>query len=118
MKHDLTLLTSVETPYVPRLPFIARTRGGITFDPAKKRWTYREGVKTVSINFDLIHGLSIVLQQSLKAVLLWYVENSSASHMENMFRRMVHFSHFFAQRATSPLNELTSIEVHYCPVKS
>lgn len=51
---------------------------GCTISITDNKWAGREGVATLSLNFDLIHGLiSPRLLDSLKAALLWYVQNLS-----------------------------------------
>lgn len=87
--------TALERP----LPPYVRTRGGAAFDPRLAIWSYRDGVHTVSLDFNSLVGLSRNLEHALKVTLVWYAEHRSASHLINMFNRMEHFVRFL--RTTS-----------------
>jgi len=76
-------------PHLGTLPSSVRTRGGATFDPRAEVWSYKDGVTKVVIDFAATAGLSPEMQHSLKGVLIWYAENSSASHLMNMHRRFL-----------------------------
>ena len=74
------------------LPKEVVTRNGARFNPRLDRWTYRDGVEEVSINFDKLHA-QIELINASKKVLIWYAENMSTPHLRNMF---YYFSHFLS----------------------
>lgn len=51
------------------------------------------------------------MQLSLKAVLLWYAQNTSASHMVNLYRRFVHFVRFSAMEKRDVIDEITALDL-------
>ena len=101
----------IEQSYVPELPSSARTQGGSTFNPTADKWIYRDGVKSVAIDFASVSELGNNLLQSLKGTLLWYAENLSASHLENLHSRIVHFVRFLAVNGVTPIERITSVEL-------
>ncbi|MEN9433438.1 MAG: hypothetical protein RLZZ422_1027, partial [Pseudomonadota bacterium] len=71
---------------------IASTRDGIDFDPNEDHWGIRTSCKAVSINFNKITSLvDFDFLISLKKVLVWYSENHSIYHMDNVYQRLYHF---------------------------
>jgi hypothetical protein len=87
-------LKTVSTPHghVPDLPVVARTRSGVQFDPSSERWVYRDSTSTVSLNFPHLQMVREEVVTSIKAVMLWYAENMSHSHLKNMFSHMERLS--------------------------
>lgn len=67
---------------------------GCTISITDNKWAGREGVATLSLNFELIHGqISPRLMDSLKATLLWYVQNLSFNTVGatyDAFRSLLH----------------------------
>jgi hypothetical protein len=86
-------LITVSTPHgpIPDLPVTARTRSGVQFDPSSERWVYRDSASTVSLNFPHLKMVREEVVTSIKAVMLWYAENMSPSHLKNMFSHMERF---------------------------
>ena len=93
------------------IPQVARTRGGVAFDPRQDRWAYREGVKTVSVDFNRLQALSPQMKTSLKRSLLWYAENSSPSHLENMYKHFLGFARHLALNKERVIDEITDVDV-------
>lgn len=93
------------------LPSVAQTKGGATFDPRAHKWVYRDGVKDVSINFKTASALTSDLQQSLKALLLWYAENLAADTVQNTHRRITHFLRFLAPGSRKRIAKISSIDL-------
>jgi integrase len=93
------------------LPAIVRTRGGATFDPSADVWSYRDGVTRVLIDFANTHALSAQMQHALKAVLIWYAENSSPSHLVNMYSRIQHLVRFLATNRPTLIEHITAIDL-------
>jgi integrase len=94
------------------LPFSVRTRGGATFDPRSDFWSYRDGVSRVCINFTPIAGLlSSEMQQSLKVVLLWYAENASPHHINNMHFLFCHFVKYLWEVQGAAIQSVASIDL-------
>lgn len=69
---------------------VARTRDGSSFKPEADVWSYRDNSVTVRLDFSTLRA-DLPLRQSAKAVLRWYAENKSASHLMNLFERLEHF---------------------------
>lgn len=110
MKPKLSMVAKSQKS-IAALPSLARTRGGAVFDPAADKWVYRDGVNTVSLDFGPISSLAGGLQQSLKAVLLWYAENASASHLINTHSRIIHLLRFLSRGGERQILEITSADV-------
>ncbi|MBW8364635.1 MAG: site-specific integrase [Rhizobium sp.] len=110
MKRDFPKATAVSTA-IPKLPSSARTRGGVTFDPTADNWVFRDGVRDVSLYFTFAPSLSDELRHSFKAVLLWYSENASASHLQNMHSHFVRFASFLASTSSEQIDSVTSIHI-------
>lgn len=110
MSRDLTTSTAVQA-HISALPSLARTRSGVTFDPSADRWAYRDGVKTVSLDFTFALTFAVELRSSLKSVLLWYAENTSASHLQNMHSHFVRFTYFLASSSSGQIDAVTSLHI-------
>lgn len=110
MKRD-TSKSSAAQAFIPALPSMARTRSGVTFDPSADRWAYRDGVKAVSLDFTFALSFAVELRRSLKSVLLWYAENTSASHLQNMHSHFVRFTHFLDSSSSGQIDAVTSLHI-------
>ena len=73
------------------LPEIACARGGTAFDPRDTVWSFRAGVQSVSMNFASMRNVDESILLSVKATLLWYIENMAALHARNLFNCFQHF---------------------------
>ena len=93
---------------VPDLPGVARTRSGVVFDPTLERWSIREATATFSFDFNILEGVTSSFRLASKKVLLWYAENMSLYHVQNMFRRLVHFLGTDATSLERPLSAINS----------
>jgi integrase len=69
---------------------VARTRDGTSFDPEADVWSYRDNSVTVRLDFSMLRA-ELPFRQCAKAVLRWYAENKSPSHLMNLFDRLEHF---------------------------
>lgn len=67
-----------------------RTRDGSIFDPSADIWSYRDNSVTVHLDFSELCA-ERPFRECAKAVLRWYAENKSASHLLNLFARLNHF---------------------------
>ncbi len=81
------------------------------FDPRENIWAYRDGVVNLSLNFNLLGGLSATVVAALKSTLVWYAQNRSANHFVNMFSRMEHFARFLRMTTTAPITLISSVEL-------
>ncbi len=101
----LPIITSAQLP-------ITRTRGGAIFDPNQERWSIREGHLAVSVNFARVTCLvapSFLID--FKKVLLWYAENKSIKHFENMFNRAEHLLRHLAESGRENIFQLTGADI-------
>lgn len=77
-----------------RLPHSIKTRSGAIFDPHQLRWSFHDGVDTISLNFSSLKWAAPTLIECLKFPLAWYAENWSAGQLESHFygiQRLVEF---------------------------
>ena len=110
MRTDSRSITLPQPP-ISHLPKLARTRGGVEFHPLEDRWSYREGVKTLNLEFGEIPALSPATKLSLKRVLLWYAENASANHLHNMHFHLVRFARFLQSTGKNGIEQITGTDV-------
>lgn len=87
MSNFLTVAPLRNTPR--DLPSEVRTRNGARFDPRGDRWFYRDSTINIRLDFSSLKA-KLELINSAKKVLIWYAENKSPDHMNNMFRRFQH----------------------------
>ncbi|MGR2680496.1 site-specific integrase [Chromobacterium haemolyticum] len=91
---------------------ITRTRGGAIFDPNQDAWAIREGHQAASIKFSYANKvITPKLLLEFKKTLLWYAENKSIKHLENMFNRAKHLFCYIAENSRKPVREITSIDL-------
>jgi integrase len=110
MNANSSLVVSTRT-YTGTLPPSARTRGGAIFDPHADVWSYKDGVKKVVINFASVGALSPEMTLSFKAVLLWYAENSSPSHLRNMHSQMLNLIRFLSANQSTAIGMISKIDL-------
>ena len=91
---------------------IARTRGGVLFDPNQERWVIREGHVAVSINFAKLSSLATSkFLEGLKKTLIWYAETKSLRHVDNMFKRAEHLLRYVSEGGHKIIFQLTNIDL-------
>lgn len=105
MKRGAQIENDVGSAKLQAFKNVVRTQSGATFDPSAARWSYRDGVTNVSLDFDALEGATEEFVRASKAVLAWYAENRSPDHLSNMFQRLKHF----AKARASHAQTLTSI---------
>jgi hypothetical protein len=108
MNRDLQLVRGIEGAEALEFKGTVRTRGGALYDPTDSRWSYRDGTKNVSLNFEEFTKVPDDFVNAAKATLVWYAENSSPSHLKNMFERLLHFVRETAIRSGSPLESISA----------
>ena len=64
--------------YVRELPESAYTKSGVLYHPRESRWSFRDGLKKISCNFEAIPELGLPLIHGLKVALIWRFANISA----------------------------------------
>ena len=68
------------------LPTTVRTLSGAVFDPSVKRWTFHDGLHSISVNFERLSGCATdQLIAAAKFPLIWYAENAQAVTIVNLF---------------------------------
>lgn len=91
---------------------ITRTRGGAVFDPNQERWVIREGHLAASFNFSRVSQMvSPIFLSGFKRTLLWYAENQSLKHVENMFNRMDHLLRHVSKTSRDGISQLRSVDL-------
>jgi hypothetical protein len=95
----------------PRLPTQVVTRDGAVFDPRLNHWNLRLAVKSHSLNFGRLEFVAPEINDSIKAVLVWYSENKSSSHLVNMFERAIHFFSITGLSADSLVSSIGAVDI-------
>lgn len=106
-KSELSLNSQAEDS---SLPEIVKTPSGIVFNPNEDRWSFRDSVNNVSIDFTSLRCVP-ELVKSLKRALIWYAENRSSSHLENLFRNFENFLDSTNVKSGSPLTCITAADL-------
>jgi hypothetical protein len=108
----MSKLVIAESRYrtLTELPQVARTRAGVEFDPRSDRWSYRDDMSNVSLDFGKLCATASFLA-SAKLTLLWYVERLSASHLINLFMRLLHYTKTVSAWRDAPINKITSADL-------
>jgi integrase len=110
MRNDVLLVAGI-VEHHGELPSIAKTRGGVMFSPRQDRWAYREGVKTISLDFNAILARSPQMAEPFKKTLLWYAENKSPSHLQAMHTHfMLLHQHLYTTRQRA-IDQITDVDV-------
>lgn len=73
------------------LPEKAYTVDGVEFYPRKDSWRVVCTCQKLIFNFNSLNSLPTEMLANFKAVLLFYLENKSGMHANNMFQRFRHF---------------------------
>nr|WP_124141488.1 site-specific integrase [Pseudomonas aeruginosa] len=87
-----------------------KTRSGVLFETASKRWAYRDGVTSVSMDFGRFEGFSSSLVLNLKCVLAWYVQNRAAGTVRACYSALRYF-HKIIRPNSAQLEQITEIEL-------
>ncbi|MCP9759187.1 site-specific integrase [Aquitalea sp. S1-19] len=89
-----------------------QTRGGAIFDPNLEIWAIQEGHLVASLNFSRLHLISTpAFIGGFKKTLLWYAENKSLKHLENMFSRAMHMFRYLTKESQEPISAITSVDL-------
>lgn len=73
--------------YLAELPAIAYTRSGVAFTPSDSHWKFRDGLKEINCNFNLIPKLAQPLIHGLKVVLIWRFKNNASTTAHDNFNK-------------------------------
>lgn len=74
------------------LPPTVRTLSGAVFDPTAERWTFHDGLHSISVNFERLSGYATdQLIAAAKFPLIWYTENAQAITTVNLFQHLRRF---------------------------
>jgi hypothetical protein len=73
--------------YIAELPAVAYTRSGVAFKPSYSLWQFRDGMKDISCNFDLVPTLAKPLVHGFKVALIWRFENQAPNTVNADFTK-------------------------------
>lgn len=91
---------------------LTRTRGGAVFDPNQVRWKIREGSGSASLNFArMADSTTAEFLFGFQKCLIWYAENKSIRHLENMFNRAEHLFKYLNANQAEALAEISDIDL-------
>lgn len=91
------------------LPAVVFTQEKIPFDPSEDRWSLNDGSAEVSLDFSTLSA-SAVFVHAFKTVLVWYAENSSLSHLRNVFYHMGKLLTYLAS-TNAEVSEVTGTDI-------
>lgn len=85
----------------------ATTWSGVVVDLDDDTWSYRDGLRTVFLNFSpMATLLGPKLMSSYRSTMAWYLENTSAASVSNLHVRFLHFLRFLGRSCQTPLESL------------
>ncbi|MBC9073415.1 site-specific integrase [Thauera sp. CAU 1555] len=93
------------------LPSVAKPRNGSPFDPTATRWTFHDGIATVSLNFGSLEWASPALIESMKMVLVWYAEHASAGQLKSHFYKLRRLVDFIAEQRGGEVHEISGTDL-------
>ena len=94
------------------LPDLARARGGAEFDPRADRWSWRDSLSTVSLDFAPFRDLlAPPLIAALKATLIWYAEVHSPNTLNTSRWQVLHFLRAVVGEGLPPLNSIRGVDL-------
>jgi len=88
----------------------ARTKSGVIFDATGDRWSYRDGIVKVALNYLLLKRVSPVLMNSIKRVMLVLAETGAPSSLSAYFSSLKRFLEKAAEQRQSDLTQLTGVD--------
>ncbi|WP_406867880.1 site-specific integrase [Paraburkholderia fungorum] len=109
MNHSNKTNNTVSVGLALRLPETAFTRRGIAFRPRDDVWDWLDGPYHLHLNFLRFDGHTAFLREPLKHALMVFAKGSSSSHVNNLFRALVHFES--TRDRETPLSAITVEEV-------
>jgi hypothetical protein len=101
----------VPAPYVGVIPPIVRTRGGALFETGGDVWDIREATLRLRLHFDASPPLQGPFLSAFQATLVWYAENTSLSHLKNMFHRSQDLFEFKFASSGRAVAEIASVDI-------
>lgn len=108
--NQLSLFPSPQTKYFGVLPMTAKTRGHAFFEPVSDYWELREATRKLHADFSLF-PIVPDLKTALKATLVWYAENSSLSHLKNLYYQSRELFEFKFEQTRQLVSEVTSKDI-------
>lgn len=109
MSEQLFLANNAKA--LPKLPALVSTKSGAAFDARGDDWIYWDGTKKNRIYFSVLPPISPDILLGFKLTLIWYGEHKSASHMANMYTRMVHFFNWMVQIADRVIEKIKAEDI-------
>lgn len=86
-------------------------KSGAVFDADTEVWKFRDEVRTISLDFTQFSFLSSDLQNALRSTMVWFAENHSASYLQNLHGRMLHFVRHMAATNGATGISITNVAV-------
>ena len=92
------------------LPPLARTKGGIEFDPRADLWKFRDATNTIHLQFNKLKASSELVRNS-KPALLWYAENNASGTVKSHFGHFAHFCKTLSSQSGTPVAVISVDEI-------
>jgi hypothetical protein len=104
------LLQLPQATYFGVLPLTAKTRGHAFFEPISDQWELREATRKLHADFTSFPVVQDI-KTALKATLVWYAENSSLSHLKNLYYQSREFFEFKCDQTGELISEVTAADI-------
>lgn len=91
------------------LPEIIITRNGVKFNPREQTWDIHDAVQACRFDFSSILNVTEEFLLGFKFALVWFVENKSIYHCQNIFFRFKHFIKIISKDKI--VAEITDVDV-------
>lgn len=89
------------------LPPLVKTLSGATFDPSARRWTFHDGLRPISVNFErLVECATENMVEALKLPLIWYAENAEGQSLLAQFQHLKYLLDASAAAQGKPVNAI------------
>ena len=76
--------SSVRAGSLPEFPKTIVTRNGVTIDPWRTTWSYRDTLIKINLDFSSL-PVTKALRYLLQLTFIWYAENKSPYYLKNLF---------------------------------
>ncbi|HKT99653.1 MAG TPA: integrase [Paraburkholderia sp.] len=82
------------------------------FDPSEDVWVLRELAYEATLRFDKLNHLASRFKRSFKSALVWYAQNRSLRHLENMFDGSQRLFNHKAVVTGATILEISSVDIN------
>lgn len=108
--NQIALLQLPQATYFGALPLTAKTRGHAFFEPISDHWELREATRKLHADFTSFPVVPDI-KTALKATLVWYAENSSLSHLKNLYYQSREFFEFKHGQTGELVSAVTAADI-------